>query len=64
MKTKTKKIVAKRFRVTKTGVVLHRRQNSRHLKVHKSKRQLHAFRKIATLVGAQAKMIRLFLPYS
>lgn len=34
---KTKKIAAKRFRVTKTGKVLHRTQGLRHLRRKKSK---------------------------
>lgn len=36
-KVKTKKIVAKRFKITKTGKVLHRHQGIRHLKANKSK---------------------------
>ncbi len=63
MKVKTKKIAAKRFRVTKNGKVLHRRQNLRHLRVHKSKRQLRSYRKTASLGYTQAKLIRQLLPY-
>lgn len=37
MKLKTKKIVAKRFKVTKTGKILHRVQGRRHLRRKKSK---------------------------
>lgn len=36
-KVKTKKIVAKRFKLTKTGKLLHRVQGRRHLRRKKSK---------------------------
>lgn len=36
-KVKTRKIVAKRFKITKTGKVLHRIQGQRHLRRNKSK---------------------------
>jgi large subunit ribosomal protein L35 len=36
-KMKTKKIVAKRFKVTKTGKLLHRTQGARHIRRNKSK---------------------------
>lgn len=36
-KMKTKKIVSKRFKVTKTGKVMHRGQGGRHLRSKKSK---------------------------
>jgi large subunit ribosomal protein L35 len=36
-KMKTKKIVAKRFKVTKSGKVLHRVQGARHLRSVKNK---------------------------
>lgn len=36
-KQKTKKIVTKRFRITKTGKVLHRTQGMRHIRRNKTK---------------------------
>jgi len=36
-KMKTKKIVAKRFRITKNGKVMHRCQGMRHIRRNKSK---------------------------
>lgn len=39
MKVKTKKIVAKRFKITGTGKVMHRVQGGRHLRRKKSKRR-------------------------
>jgi large subunit ribosomal protein L35 len=37
MKMKTKKIVRRRFKITKTGKILHRAQGARHLRSKKSK---------------------------
>ncbi len=36
-KMKTKKIVSKRFRITKNGKILHRTQGARHIRRKKSK---------------------------
>lgn len=36
-KVKTRKIVSKRFKVTKTGKLMHRVQGSRHIRRNKSK---------------------------
>ena len=36
-KVKTKKIVRKRFKITKTGKVMHRAQGARHLRSKKNK---------------------------
>ncbi len=36
-KVKTKKIVRKRFKITKTGKVIHRAQGARHLRSKKNK---------------------------
>lgn len=36
-KVRTKKIVTKRFKITKNGKVMHRVQGARHLRRHKSK---------------------------
>ena len=39
-KLKIKKSIVKRFKVTKTGKVLHRSQNIRHKNTHKTNNQL------------------------
>lgn len=39
-KQKTKKAAVKRFKITKTGKLLHRSAGTRHLKSNKSKKQL------------------------
>lgn len=63
-KAKTKKIVAKRFKVSKNGKIMRHRQNKRHLRASKSRRQLRRLSETVTLTGANAKMVGRFLPYS
>ena len=63
-KLKTKKSVAKRFKVTKSGKLKMSKANRRHIltsKAHKRKRQL---RKAAYLTDADLKRIKATLPYS
>ena len=57
-KQKTRKAVAKRFRVTKTGKVMFVHQYSSHLKLHKSKRRLRRQKEPGVLTGAFAKKIK------
>ncbi len=61
---KTKKIVAKRFKVTSTGVYLRRKQNSRHLRSNKSKSQIRRFKVPARVSKTSVGVIRTFLPYA
>ncbi|PWU23336.1 50S ribosomal protein L35 [Candidatus Cerribacteria bacterium 'Amazon FNV 2010 28 9'] len=42
-KMKTRKIVAKRFKITATGKIMRRRQNSRHLRMNKSKKAIRRY---------------------
>ncbi len=57
-KQKTRKSVAKRFKITATGKVLRRVQNSRHLRRKKSKRARRNYRKYVEVTGKQAKKIK------
>ena len=55
-KMKTKKIVRKRFKITKTGKVLHRAQGARHLRSKKNKarqRRQDAPREVVTMKFAR-----------
>lgn len=61
---RTKKIVAKRFRVTKTGLILRRKQMGRHLRRRKSKRQLRSYKKLVKVTKSMKRTIRAFLPYA
>jgi len=58
-KLKTHKGMKKRFKVTATGKVLHKRCGSSHLMSHKSGKQVRRLRKKGTLtVSAEAHRIR------
>lgn len=60
-KTKVRKIVAKRFKVTATGKIMRRRQNSRHLRVNKSKKAIRRYRVPMEVTGKFARKIRRML---
>lgn len=60
-KAKTRKIVQKRFKITATGKIMRRRQNSRHLRVNKSKKAIRAYRVPVEVTGALARKIRRML---
>lgn len=60
-KQKTRKGVAKRFKVTGTGKVLRRTQNMRHLRRRKSKKAIRAYRKPVEVTGKWAKRIKQML---
>lgn len=56
-KIKTRKSLVKRFRITKNGKILRRQSFRRHLKSHKSKKQLKNLKKTVQLRGYYAKKI-------
>lgn len=60
-KVKVRKVVAKRFKITATGKVMRRHQNSRHLRVNKSKRAIRAYRVPVEVKGKWAKKIKQML---
>jgi len=60
-KQKTRKGVAKRFKITATGKVMRRTQNMRHLRRHKSKRTIRAYRIPVEVKGKWAKKIKKML---
>jgi large subunit ribosomal protein L35 len=60
-KQKTRKSAAKRFKVTRTGKVIHRAQGMRHLRRKKSKRQIRGFRTPRVITGRLAKKIKQML---
>lgn len=60
-KVKTRKIVAKRFKITGTGKVLRRTPNMRHLRRNKSAKQLRRYRKYIQVTGIMAKKIKRML---
>jgi large subunit ribosomal protein L35 len=60
-KLKTRKIVAKRFKITSTGKVIRRAQNMRHLRSNKSKKQIRAYKVPKEVTGKQATKIKRML---
>jgi large subunit ribosomal protein L35 len=60
-KLKTRKIVAKRFKITATGKIMRRAQNMRHLRRRKSKRQIRAYKVPKVVTGKQAIKIKRML---
>lgn len=61
IKHKTRKIVAKRFKITATGKVMRRTPNMRHLRRKKSKKQIRRYRKYIEVKGVMAKKIKAML---
>jgi large subunit ribosomal protein L35 len=63
-KMKTHKGIKKRFKVTATGKVLHKRCGSSHLNSHKSGKQIRRLRKKSVVkIGAEARRLRHALRY-
>jgi large subunit ribosomal protein L35 len=60
-KLKTRKSVARRFKITRTGKVLHRAQNMRHLRRKKSKRSVRAYKVPRRITGKMAIKIKKML---
>ena len=60
---KTKKVVSRRFTLTKTGKIMRGRQMGRHLKINKSKTQKRRMKKEIQVGKSFKKTIRKFLPY-
>ena len=61
IKQKTRKGVKKRFKITATGKVLRRVQNSRHLRRKKSKKARRRYRGYVEVKGKQALKIKKML---
>jgi large subunit ribosomal protein L35 len=57
-KQKTKKILTKRFRITKTGKVLRRQGFRRHLNVKKSSRKKRRLKRVISTHKTYAKKVR------
>jgi large subunit ribosomal protein L35 len=56
-KTKTRKSITKRFKVTGTGKLVRRRAFRRHLNVSKSSKRLRSLRRPKTVKGFYAKKL-------
>ena len=63
-KQKTKKAAAKRFRITKRGKILRRRQMAGHLKMAKTKSAKVRYKRTAFVAKDQKKTIERLIPYA
>ena len=61
IKQKTRKGVAKRFKITGSGKVLRRHQNMRHLRSNKSKKTKRNYRQNVEVTGKFARKIKRML---
>ncbi len=61
-KQKTRRAAAKRFKITKTGKVLRRSANKRHLLECKSKKMKCAARKASLVASADIARVKQMLP--
>lgn len=60
-KAKTRKSASHRFKITATGKVMRRMQNSRHLRIKKSKRAKRRYRHYVEVKGKYAKKVKQML---
>lgn len=60
-KKKVRRAVSRRFKVTKTGKVMHGRQNAGHRKTHKSKTNIRRGKELRVLAGKHGKKIKRLL---
>jgi large subunit ribosomal protein L35 len=62
-KQKTHKSVLKRFKVTKSGKILHRGHGMRHLKHQKTKKRLRHLKQIKEIKGRFKRKIKKIIGY-
>lgn len=62
-KQKTHKSTAKRFRITRTGKVLHMKARRSHLQRRKSARAKRLFQELLPTAPGDAQRVRRLLPY-
>ena len=63
-KAKTRKAVAKRFKVTGSGKILRRKQGRRHLMRAKNRKRKRNLRKVTLVADANLKAVRANLPFA
>ncbi|MCS6814328.1 MAG: 50S ribosomal protein L35 [Cyanobacteria bacterium] len=62
-KLKTRKSAAKRFRVTGSGKIVHRKSNRNHLLQHKPTARKNRLSKMAVVHERDEENVRLMMPY-
>ena len=63
-KAKTRKAVAKRFKVTGTGKVLRRKQGKRHLMRVKNRKRSRNLGKVTLVAAANLKAVKANMPFA
>lgn len=63
-KMKTRKAVAKRYRVTGTGKVMFKKQGLRHILTKKTTKRKRNLRAAGVLADVEAKKAKVMLPYA
>jgi large subunit ribosomal protein L35 len=63
-KIKTKKAAAKRFKLTKRGVLIRGRQMGRHLRLKKSKSRIRRMKEPTRITGRFTQKIKKLIPYA
>jgi large subunit ribosomal protein L35 len=63
-KLKTHRGAAKRFKITKNGKILRGHSGKRHLMGTKKPKRMRRLRKLALVHHADAKNVRMMLPYA
>ena len=63
-KAKTRKAVAKRFKVTGTGKILRRKQGRRHIMRAKNRKRKRFLRKVTTVSEADVPRVRASMPFA
>lgn len=58
MKRKSRKSLIRRIRVTKNGKIIHRTQNMRHRRSHKSSAQVRRMKTVKFLTGGTGRRIK------
>lgn len=57
-KVKTRKTIAKRIKITKSGKMLRGHQNARHRRFHKSKKRIRRFKEPVKLSARQNRQLK------
>lgn len=58
VKQKTRKSASKRFKLTKTGKLLHRSQYLRHMRSKKTKKRIRRLKQLKNVIGKMNKKIK------
>ncbi len=63
IKIKTNRGAKKRFKITKSGLVMHRKANKSHILTSKNRKRKNRLKKIAAVNSVDSMNIKRLLPY-